>query len=146
MIPQILIGIWFVLVILVILFGNGESTVDPVSKFFGSIIFLGVLAWGGFFSVWGWPQWVILGWEIFTFALSIALEGRRSEAGVTSLVIALLYIGVIYAGGFFKPSPKPEPTSTITIQVPVNNLTIVRDETSTTYVVRESTENIGVEK
>lgn len=146
MIPQIIIGILFVLGIFGVLLLDNNQRHCGVSSVIANIIFFAALAFGGFFAVWGWPQWIIIGIQLVCLIHAIAHDGESYDydgsARLVSLLIACIEISCLVMGGFFKSSPKPESTPTITIQVPVNNLTIVRDATSTTYTVRGSIENL----
>jgi len=62
-------------------------------------------AWGGFFAVVGWPEYVMLGFLAMNIAYDLALEGKPQPDYNFWRVLSLSWVSptLLYFGGFFDP-------------------------------------------
>lgn len=106
MIPQIIyIVLWFLGLGMVIK-GHGTMMEYPSkgSNFVTTCLVLGLFFWGGFFSSFGIPQILILGFYCLTLGMAVVRTEAYYKANVwKSLAISIPLVLLLFWGGFFKP-------------------------------------------
>ncbi len=106
MIPQIIYILMFLLGTFTIALKHGEvaEKTSVLSSFIGTTIVFLLYAWGGFFSSFGIPQFMICAYYMWHLALDMIVGYRVQIYSIwKSLLVSILIIGCLFWGGFFNP-------------------------------------------
>jgi len=54
-------------------------------------------------KIMGWPQWILIGYMILGILHDVSKQGtpRPDYCGVSTIINAALFVGLLYCGGFF---------------------------------------------
>lgn len=56
------------------------------------------------FASFGWPQWLVLAWYVFSMAASASKSGQYVKvSGAGSIIVVILIVLTLTWGGFFSP-------------------------------------------